>query len=102
MGLLYSHQRDAIERMSNGCLLCGGVGTGKSRTALAYFYEKVCGGRLPRSTGDGWSEPDMIPLYIITTARKRDSLEWEGEMAIFGLTDVVVDSWNNVRKYQES
>jgi hypothetical protein len=49
-------------------------------------------------------------LYIITTAKKRDSLEWERECAPFILsTDpkisisgvkVTVDSWNNISKYQ--
>ena len=50
-------------------------------------------------------------LYIITTARKRDTLEWEGELAPFLLSKnpevnfyknkVVVDSWNNIKKYKE-
>ena len=50
-------------------------------------------------------------LYIITTARKRDTLEWEGELANFLLSThpdislyknkVVVDSWNNIGKYAD-
>lgn len=72
---LYPHQEDAIKQMKNGCILCGGVGSGKSRTALAYYY-KECGGR--------WNSEKYIPmtkpkdLYIITTARKRDMVEWSG------------------------
>lgn len=95
---LYPHQRLAIERLRSGCILCGGVGTGKSLTALAYYYEKVCGGTL---------EPIRLmlhpkPLYIITTARKRDTFEWEKELAHFLIQDyaeVKIDSWNNIKKY---
>jgi len=35
---LRDYQKSAIERMQNGCILCGGVGSGKSRTALGYYY----------------------------------------------------------------
>lgn len=35
---LYDYQREALGRMKNGCILCGGVGSGKSRTGLAYYY----------------------------------------------------------------
>lgn len=106
---LYDYQLDAINRMSNGCILCGGVGSGKSRTALAYFF-KECGG--------GWGEQTYIPmtkpidLYIITTARKRDTKEWEGELCPFLIStnqeisyygdkmSVWIDSWNNIGKYR--
>lgn len=80
--------------MKNGCILCGGVGSGKSRTALAYFWTRVCQGSLSplrRKIND-------IKLYIITTARKRDTGEWKDEAVIFGL-DPIVDSWNNIGKY---
>lgn len=50
-------------------------------------------------------------LYIITTARKRDTLEWEGELAHFYMSvhselnlysnKIIVDSWNNIKKYAE-
>ena len=103
---LYDYQLDAIKRMKNGCILCGGVGSGKSRTSLAYYYLKQGGDVAPK---------DYIPmtnpkdLYIITTARKRDTLEWEGELSPFLLSPnpevnyykntIVIDSWNNIKKY---
>lgn len=104
---LYSHQKKALDKLHNGCILYGGVGTGKSRTALAYFHEKECGGQCEEF------KPmlDPKPLYIITTARKRDTLEWEGELAPFLLsthkenswceTEVTIDSWNNIGKYTD-
>lgn len=105
---LYDYQLDAVRRMKNGCILCGGVGSGKSRTALAYYFIKN-GGEL----GDEYypmSDPPQ-DLIIITTARKRDTLEWEGECAPFlisadrsvGLYQhrVIVDSWNNIGKYKD-
>lgn len=81
---LRDYQTDAVERMKNGCILCGGVGSGKSRTALAYYY-KQNGGKL------GTKSYIRMPgtpkdLYIITTARKRDTLEWEGELSPFLLS----------------
>lgn len=105
---LYDHQKDALKRMRNGCILNGGVGSGKSITSLAYYFTQE-GGNL-----DPFKPMKSHPrdLYIITTARKRDTLEWEGEMIPFLLsTDpkknklygnkVVVDSWNNIKKYSD-
>ena len=86
---LYEHQRQALEKMSNGCILCGGVGSGKSRTSLAYFEDLE-------------NRPEC--LYIITTARKRDDKEWEDELVPFHSlysSEVVVDSWNNLHKYTD-
>ena len=98
---------DAVNKMSNGCILNGGVGSGKSRTGL-YYYFKEQGGSI---------DPDYIPmqnpkdLYIITTAMKRDSLEFEGELANFLMSKnpeanfyknkIVIDSWNNIKKYKD-
>ena len=102
------YQLDAIKKMHNGCILCGGVGSGKSRTSLAYYYAQN-GGDL-YDTSDKLSRMKNPPdLYIITTAKKRDSLEWEQELGIWLLSTheevnsyknkVVVDSWNNIDHY---
>ena len=106
---LYDYQMDAVNNMKNGCILNGGVGSGKSRTAL-YYYFKEQGGSV-----DPVFKPMKVhpkDLYIITTARKRDTLEWEGELSNFLLstTDkqtkrygnkIVIDSWNNIKKYSD-
>lgn len=106
---LAEHQIKAIRKMHNGCILNGSVGSGKSRTALAYYYI-LQGGKIGADKYIKMQEP--IDLYIITTAKKRDDFEWEGEMAPFLLsthTDcnfyknkVVVDSWNNITKYKDA
>ena len=105
---LYDYQLDAVNRMKNGCILCGGVGSGKSRTSLAYYYKEQ-GGQLGTENYIPMRNPR--DLYIITTARKRDTKEWEGELSPFLLTTnpevayyknkVVIDSWNNVGKYKD-
>lgn len=99
----------AVEQLRPGSILCGGVGSGKSRTALAFFYNKICGGGLEVVNGEFTPPKQSIPLYIITTAMKRDTGEWEKELQLYCLsTDesistkgikVVVDSWNNIKKY---
>ena len=93
----------AIDNMKTGCILNGGVGSGKSLTSLSYYYLQNGGSREFLTGGKyGWME-DPKDLYIITTARKRDTLEWEGEFSHFVLdayfNKVVVDSWNNIQKY---
>ncbi len=106
---LHDYQLDAVRRMKNGCILCGGVGSGKSRTALAYYY--LCeNGELGTDEYIPMGDPPK-DLYIITTARKRDTCEWEGELSPFLLSPnhevnlysnkVVIDSWNNIQKYAE-
>ena len=107
---LYDYQLDAVNRMRNGCILCGGVGSGKSRTALAYYYKEQGGVISEISTKSYIDMNHPKDLYIITTARKRDTKEWEGELVPFLLTTnpevayysnkVVVDSWNNIGKYE--
>lgn len=102
---LYSHQKKALTKLRTGSVLVGGVGSGKSLTAIAYFYNKVCSGDY--ETGSYPLSPKN--LYIITTARKRDTLEWDSEFSKFGLAknpknsigniQVTVDSWNNISKY---
>lgn len=104
---LFNYQLDALNEMKNGCILCGGVGSGKSLTSLAY-YHKCNGGELNPYK---YMEDPPLDLYIITTARKRDTAEWEGELCKFLLSTkadistyhnkVVVDSWNNIGKYKD-
>lgn len=107
---LYDYQLSAVKKMKNGCILCGGVGSGKSRTALAYYYINN-GGILDTDNYELMDDLSLKDLYIITTARKRDTKEWEGELVPFLMsTDkdvnlytnkVVVDSWNNIKKYAD-
>ena len=94
---LYDYQLEAINNMKNGCILCGGVGSGKSLTALGYYY-KINGGNLYGSNY-GRMQKDAHKLIIITTAHKRDSHEWEKDMGMFNL-EATVDSWNNITKYE--
>lgn len=82
-----------MEKLHSGSILCGGVGSGKSRTALAYFWVKECQGCL-----SPLRRKEKTPLYIITTARKRDTGEWQAEADYFGLKPTI-DSWNNIGKY---
>lgn len=106
--LLFDYQLDAVKRMKNGSILCGGVGSGKSLTSLFYYF-KENGGWIDENGYVPMKEPK--DLYIITTARKRDTKEWEGELVPFLLTTnpevayynnkVVVDSWNNIGKYKD-
>lgn len=95
---LYPYQYDAVKSMHNGCILNGGVGSGKSRTSLYYFWSKN-GGDM-----DPYREPRVNQqLVIITTAMKRDTHEWEHELSLFGegKIDAIIDSWNNIKKYTD-
>lgn len=103
---LFPYQMDAVKKMRNGCILNGGVGSGKSRTGL-YYYFKEQGGSI---------DPDYTPmrepkdLYIITTAMKRDTYEWLKELENYKMSvdpsrsqyknKVVVDSWQVITKYE--
>lgn len=112
---LFDHQLDALSRINNGCILYGGVGSGKSITAIAWYY-LLNDGSMETLQGGEYIPMTNPPkdLYIITTARKRDTKEWEGELLPFLLTSwvdengikqqlysnkVVIDSWNNIEKY---
>jgi hypothetical protein len=105
MKTLYPHQSKALSQLKNGNILVGGTGSGKTLVALSYYYTKIIGGSF---------DPPIAPtgvcdLYVITTARKRDDLDWVGEAAQMGLSTeegvglpvgkFVVDSWNNIKKY---
>lgn len=103
-------QLEAVAKLTNGCILCGDVGSGKSRTALVYYFLRVCHGKLAIN-GKGEFRKMATPkdLYVITTAKKRDTFEWEQECSPFLLSvkreesfsnvQVTVDSWNNIKKY---
>lgn len=106
------HQIKAVGDLKNGSILKGGVGSGKSRVAIAYYYLRECGGGV-KINGQGDFKPMSTPkdLYIITTAKKRDSKEWLGECAPFAISSVpedsvsgvkvTIDSWNNIAKYKD-
>ena len=105
---LRDYQLDAVKKMKNGCILCGGVGSGKSRTALAYYYTQM-GGVLGTNNYIPMNDDKIKDLYVITTAKKRDDLEWVHEMVPFLIGPdgsrynhkVIIDSWNNIQKYKE-
>ena len=83
---LYQYQKDAVNKLHNGSILCGGCGSGKSVVALSYYMKNH-------------SDKD---LYIITISKKRDSKEWEGEVSALGCPlPKAIDSWNNIKKYSE-
>lgn len=107
---LAQHQIDALKRMHNGCILRGDVGSGKSRTSLAYYYISVCKGMVKVNNKGSLREMESPrDLFIITTAKKRDDESWYDELAPFCITKneidnpshvrVTVDSWNNIKKY---
>lgn len=100
MSFLYDYQLEAVKNMHKGCILNGGVGSGKSRTSLYYYFTKYGGVIEPKFKPLN----DAPALYIITTARKRDTKEWEAELLPFYLSSkesVTVDSWNNIQKYKD-
>jgi hypothetical protein len=110
---LYDYQILAIKQLKNGNILNGGVGSGKSRTALAYYYFKILEGSIiVNNEGLNKKPINKVDLYIITTARKRDTKEWESEMVPFSLStnssknplgiNIVIDSWNNIQHYKNS
>ena len=97
---LRQHQSEALQNLANGKVLCGSVGSGKSLTAVAYWYTTICGGGLiplvPRRS--------HIPCYVVTTAKKRNDKEWDLEFARVGVDrsdengDVHVLAWNEIHK----
>ena len=107
---LAQHQIDALKKMHNGCILRGDVGSGKSRTSLAYYYISVCKGMVKVNNKGSLREMESPrDLFIITTAKKRDDESWYDELAPFCIPKneidnhthvrVTVDSWNNIKKY---
>lgn len=108
---LKDYQLDAVHRMRNGCILCGGVGSGKSLTSLGYYYLQQGGSEGFLKGGPYKRMKNPKDLYVITTARKRDTFEWEKEFGPYLISSnadikayshkVVVDSWNNIEKYKD-
>lgn len=109
---LYPHQKKAVEELRNGNVLVGGVGSGKTRTALVYFYTKVAkGGLQVNDVGLDKDPKNPTDIYVITTARKRDEFDWQTEAAGIGLSEdrslskggikLTVDSYNNIKKYKD-
>lgn len=104
---LHQNQQEAVDRLENGRILIGGMGSGKSITAMAYFVSKVCKG----TYNDPGSMRTPKDVYVITTAKKRDSADWDKEALGFGIcrdpefsrsnVKLTVDSWNNLAKYTE-
>ena len=95
---LFDHQKKVLDTLRSGSILNGGLGSGKSITALAFFFYKIC-----KSNIDFEHPYISVPLYIITTPKKRDTKEWESDIEKFGHNPsfLKVDSWNNIKKYQE-
>ena len=103
---LGSHQIQALRELKTGKVLKGGVGSGKSRVACMHYFNNVCHGQM-RINGYGKFSPMKkdVPLYIITSAKKRDSLDWQEELSRFGISlgenrEGAIDSWNRIIKYQ--
>lgn len=105
---LYDFQMEAVNNMFNGCILNGGTGSGKSRTGLFYYFKEE-GGWIDEN-GYKPMKPHPKDLYIITTAKKRNDKEWEGELSYFLMSanenqtrlygnKIIIDSWNNIKKY---
>ena len=106
-------QIQAVRQLQNGSILAGGVGSGKTLTSLAWYLTSVCNAASFKKGGSlAKKKVKCSPtLYVITTAKKRDSLEWEEEAARLGLStdpacsftgsSIVVDSWNNIGKYSD-
>lgn len=80
---LYPHQEEALKRIKPGSILNGGVGSGKTITSLVFVKQYHSSKR----------------LYVITTAKKRDSKDWEEDAAKVGIKIEKVDSWNNIKSY---
>lgn len=89
---LRPHQEKALTSLGNGKVLYGGVGSGKSLVSVHYYLR----------------HHSNRPVFVITTAKKRDSLDWQREFAGLGINlasndacpgPLTIDSWNNIGKY---
>lgn len=80
---LFPHQELALKRLKSGSILNGGVGSGKTITSLVFFKKHFSDRK----------------LVVITTAKKRDSGDWEDDAEKVGVKIERVDSWNNITNY---
>ncbi len=98
---LTEYQVEAVEKMHNGCILRGGTGSGKTLTSLVHVFEKILKGSSPLYPGHTYKKAAVnLSIYVITTPKKRDSLDWTREAALVPIGLTVVDSWNNIKKYE--
>lgn len=90
---LHDHQERALKKLSNGKILWGGVGSGKTITAIFYYLRT----ETPKD------------IYVITTARKRNEQDWQIDFLKVGVGpepgpaghgNLTVDSWNNLGRYR--
>lgn len=91
---LFPHQKDVIQHLGSGKVLHGDVGSGKGIAALYWYIQNE-------------SPSDIL---VITTAKKRDFLEWDSDAALLGIGMtpestlhgiITIDSWNNISKYED-
>ena len=98
---LTDYQVDAVEKMHNGCILRGGTGSGKTLTSLVHVFEKILGGSSPLYPEHSYKPAAVdVPVYVITTPKKRDSCDWTKEASMVPLILTDVNSWNNIKKYE--
>lgn len=107
---LYPHQKEALTKMFNGCILNGGTGSGKSRTGIYYYFQRNGGSIKNKKYNRMKNNPP--DLYILTTAKKKHDMEWEEELVPFLLypdrktklteygNKIIVDSWQCIKKYE--
>lgn len=81
---LFPWQEKAVSHLKSGSILCGGVGSGKTFTSLIFVKRRY-----------------KCPVVVITTAKKRDTQDWQKDSEEVGLHNVTVDSWNNIEKYKD-
>lgn len=105
---LKPEQQEAVDKLQSGMILVANTGAGKSRTGI-YWYFKENGGAFINDDYQPMKDPK--DLYIITTANKRDTHDWDRELSLYLLsTDpevnyyhnkVVVNSWQQIAKYKD-
>lgn len=106
-------QVDCVKHLRSGKVLAAGVGAGKSIMSLYWYVTQCCAyDKSSNLNGELFKlKPSSPDLYIITTAKKRISQEWNDELLRFNLIAgsnshgmgnvyVTIDSWNNIRKYE--